>query len=77
MTAPLYREPLVYERRAKVWKLLQDGNATIGRKFYEGVVAKRRDAGYPVCTRAKQKTHLWIKHRFDQKISMRVNAQRR
>lgn len=45
---------------------LKHENAKIGRKFYEGLVAKRADGIYPLGTRAKQKTHLWIKHRFDQ-----------
>jgi ATP-dependent DNA ligase len=45
---------------------LKHENAKIGRKFYEGLVAKRTDGIYPIGTRAKQKTHLWVKHRFDQ-----------
>lgn len=46
--------------------LLKDQNAQVGRKFYEGLVAKRADALYPMGTRPKQKTDLWVKHRFDQ-----------
>lgn len=46
---------------------LQQENATIGRKFYEGLVAKRLDSTYPLnCLRPKQTVPCWIKHRFDQ-----------
>jgi hypothetical protein len=46
--------------------LLKSENEMIGHKFYEGLVAKRADALYPVCSKAKQKTPMWVKHRFDQ-----------
>lgn len=49
-----------------LWRILQNENATIGRKFYEGLVAKRMDTIYPLEQRAKQKTPMWVKHRFDQ-----------
>jgi hypothetical protein len=45
---------------------LKRSNAQLERKFYEGTVAKRADALYPLQHRAKAKTSLWIKHRFDQ-----------
>lgn len=45
---------------------LQRENERVGFKFYEGLVAKRRDALYPVALAPKQKTNLWVKHRFDQ-----------
>jgi hypothetical protein len=42
-------------------------NAKLGRKFYEGVVAKRLGSHYPQrCQRAKTANADWIKHRFDQ-----------
>jgi hypothetical protein len=42
-------------------------NAKLGRKFYEGVVAKRLGSHYPQrCQHAKTKCADWIKHRFDQ-----------
>lgn len=46
--------------------LLKRENDLVGHKFYEGLVAKRADALYPVATKAKQKTPVWVKHRFDQ-----------
>ena len=46
--------------------LLQRENLRVGHKFYEGLVAKRRDVVYPVKSAPKQKTNLWVKHRFDQ-----------
>jgi hypothetical protein len=46
--------------------LLQRENALVGHKFYEGLVAKRRDVTYPAKSAPKQKTPYWIKHRFDQ-----------
>lgn len=49
-----------------LWPLLQKENEAIGRKFYEGVVAKRRDSLYPRCYKAKQTVTCWVKHRFDQ-----------
>lgn len=49
-----------------IWEGLQQMNAALGKPFYEGLVAKRRDAIYPLQHRAKGKTHLWVKHRFDQ-----------
>jgi hypothetical protein len=54
------KEPLVLEGRLKA------ANAWVGRKFYEGLVAKREDAYYPLGMKAKQITPLWVKHRFDQ-----------
>jgi len=45
---------------------LKETNARIGQKFYEGLVAKRADAIYPIAFRAKTKTPIWVKHRFDQ-----------
>lgn len=50
----------------KLQDILKRENAKVGRKFYEGLVAKRDDASYPMGTRPKQKTDLWVKHRFDQ-----------
>lgn len=49
-----------------LWSFLQEENKAIGRKFYEGVVAKRRDSRYPLCHKAKQTVTCWVKHRFDQ-----------
>lgn len=46
--------------------LLQRENGIVGHKFYEGLVAKRRDVAYPTKSAPKQKTNWWIKHRFDQ-----------
>ena len=45
---------------------LQEINAGLGRKFYEGVVAKRCDSSYPLAQSAKVKHPFWVKHRFDQ-----------
>ena len=55
-----------YQMAANVWEGLQKINAVLDKPFYEGLVAKRRDAIYPIQHRAKGKTHLWVKHRFDQ-----------
>jgi hypothetical protein len=41
-------------------------NAKIGRKFFEGQVAKREDSRYPLGFKPKAVTPLWVKHRFDQ-----------
>lgn len=49
-----------------IWEGLQRINRELGKPFYEGLVAKRCDAPYPIQRRAKGKTHLWVKHRFDQ-----------
>jgi hypothetical protein len=57
---PVPLEPLALQR------LLKRENDLVGHKFYEGLVAKRADALYPVATKAKQKTAVWVKHRFDQ-----------
>ena len=46
--------------------LLQRENQLVGHKFYEGLVAKRRDVTYPAQCAPKRKTSWWIKHRFDQ-----------
>lgn len=48
------------------WHGLQTINTQLGRKFYEGLVAKRLDSPYTFGRKAKQKTPDWIKHRFDQ-----------
>lgn len=46
---------------------LQAENKALGRKFYEGVVAKRTISMYPTHNHSpKTKTADWIKHRFDQ-----------
>jgi hypothetical protein len=45
---------------------LKHQNAKIGRKFYEGLVAKQRHTPYPMGARPKVKTSYWVKHRFDQ-----------
>lgn len=51
----------------KLWFTLKHENTKLGRKFYEGVVAKKIDAAYPTNSQsAKTKTPFWIKHRFDQ-----------
>lgn len=55
-----------YLMAPNIWEGLQKINAALGKPFYEGLVAKRRDAIYPLQRRAKGKTHLWVKHRFDQ-----------
>lgn len=54
------RDPLALQQQ------LQDENAKIGRKFYEGLVAKLLSSLYPNCQRAKTKISAWQKHRFDQ-----------
>jgi hypothetical protein len=45
---------------------LQNENTIIGHKFYEGLVAKKRDSLYTFGRKPKQKVADWIKHRFDQ-----------
>lgn len=45
---------------------LRDQNKRIGRKFYEGLVAKKDVSTYPFAQRPKTTTPDWIKHRFDQ-----------
>jgi len=45
---------------------LQSQNRRLGHKFFEGMVAKRRDSLYQFGTRAKQECPEWVKHRFDQ-----------
>lgn len=57
---PAHRLPMMLQ------ELLQRENAKIARKFYEGLVAKREDVPYMVGLRPKQKTSMWVKHRFDQ-----------
>jgi hypothetical protein len=47
-------------------KWLKEQNRILGRKFYEGLVAKRMKADYPMFERPKTSTPNWIKHRFDQ-----------
>jgi hypothetical protein len=45
---------------------LQLQNVALGRKFYEGVVAKEVTSHYLFGQRPKQQWPNWIKHRFDQ-----------
>jgi hypothetical protein len=45
---------------------LRTENDLIRHKFYEGLVAKRRDSLYTFGRKPKQKVGDWIKHRFDQ-----------
>lgn len=48
-------------------RVLETQNAIVGRKFYEGLVAKRTDKPYPMQLRkAKEPTPWMMKHRFDQ-----------
>jgi hypothetical protein len=50
-----------------LYRALQLQNVKLGRKFYEGVVAKRIDSLYPThAQRPKTQVAAWIKHRFDQ-----------
>lgn len=44
---------------------LRNENEAIGHKFYEGLVAKRRDSLYTFGRKPKQKVDWMIKHRFD------------
>jgi hypothetical protein len=60
LTSPMMLRPMALQR------LLQRENDLVGHKFYEGLVAKRRDVAYPTKSAPKQKTNWWIKHRFDQ-----------
>lgn len=41
-------------------------NECIGHKFFEGLVAKRRESIYTFGRKPKQVTPDWVKHRFDQ-----------
>jgi hypothetical protein len=50
----------------KLYLDLLQCNRMVGRKFYEGVVAKRVKAAYPFFQTPKTQTPDWIKHRFDQ-----------
>ncbi len=51
----------------ELYQQLQRENATLGRKFYEGVVAKRLDKPYPLQLRSPSTETPWMmKHRFDQ-----------
>lgn len=45
---------------------LRNENDCIRHKFYEGLVAKKRDSLYTFGRRPKQKVDWMIKHRFDQ-----------
>lgn len=47
-------------------EFLLEQNRLLGRKFFEGLVAKMVSARYPFFHRPKTKTPAWIKHRFDQ-----------
>lgn len=47
-------------------EFLQNQNYRLKHKFFEGMIAKRRDSLYQFGTRAKQECPAWIKHRFDQ-----------
>jgi hypothetical protein len=49
-----------------LYQTLKVQNALLGKKFYEGVVAKRMDKPYPLSTKPKDATPWMIKHRFDQ-----------
>jgi GNAT superfamily N-acetyltransferase len=50
-----------------LYKALREQNDKLGRKFYEGVVAKRLDSLYPTHnSKPKTETAAWMKHRFDQ-----------
>lgn len=56
-----YGDPLQF------WYTLKHQNAKLGRKFYEGCVAKRVAAGYPMTGfNPKTVTPHWVKHRHDQ-----------
>jgi len=49
----------------ELWQGLKQFNKRIGVEFYEGLVAKRLNSGYPVQLRSPTvETHLWMKHRF-------------
>jgi hypothetical protein len=59
--------PRAFEAVGKrLYTMLQDQNKRIGRKFFEGLVAKRVAAAYPFTQKPKTKTPDWVKHRFDQ-----------
>ena len=48
------------------YNALKAQNERIGRKFFEGVVAKKMDSPYLFGQVPKQVTCNWVKHRFDQ-----------
>jgi ATP-dependent DNA ligase len=49
-----------------IYATLRDLNEKLGRKLYEGVVAKRNDKPYPIQLRGPEvRTPYWMKHRFD------------
>lgn len=49
------------------WERLQAVNAALGHQLFEGLVAKRRNASYPINTlHADSYAPGWMKHRFDQ-----------
>jgi hypothetical protein len=50
----------------KLYNDLREYNRIVGRKFYEGVVAKRVKAAYPFFQTPKSPWPDFIKHRFDQ-----------
>lgn len=51
----------------KLYAKLQQDNAVIGHKFYEGLVAKQKWSKYPTSNQSpKMPCSSWIKHRFDQ-----------
>jgi hypothetical protein len=56
-------ETLTDALKKEAW--LQNENTIIGHKFYEGLVAKRRDSLYTFGRKTKQKVDWMIKHRFD------------
>jgi ATP-dependent DNA ligase len=62
----LYVAPAVHWAFAPtLYKKLQAENASAGLPFYEGIVAKKADALYPVQRiGAERETTVWIKHRF-------------
>lgn len=55
-----------YKSPKEVYAFLQAQNRQIGHKFFEGLVAKKRDSLYLFGTKPKQDCVEWIKHRFDQ-----------
>ena len=62
----LYKSPRIAPLyAADVWLHLQEINQRWGCDFYEGLVAKRADAPYPIQLHSPdQETTAWIKHRW-------------
>jgi hypothetical protein len=57
--------PPSYSDAQLAWDEARDANKAFGCEFYEGIVAKRADAPYPIQrNNASKETTAWIKHRW-------------